>query len=75
MVSNSRVFEAGEGERLALLLHGFPQHAVSWHNQVPFLAGLGYRVWAVNQRGYGGTSRPQRREDYSLASWRETSLG
>ncbi len=60
------VFEAGEGNRLALLLHGFPQHAVSWHNQVPFLASLGYRVWAVNQRGYGGTSRPPRREDYSL---------
>ena len=61
------VFEAGEGDRLALLLHGFPQHAVSWHNQVPFLAGLGYRVWAVNQRGYGGTSRQRTREDYALA--------
>jgi pimeloyl-ACP methyl ester carboxylesterase len=61
------VFEAGGGDRLALLLHGFPQHAVSWHNQLPFLAGLGYRVWAVNQRGYGGTSRPQTREEYSLA--------
>jgi epoxide hydrolase 4 len=60
------VFEAGDGDRLALLLHGFPQHAVSWHNQVPFLAGFGYRAWAVNQRGYGGTSRPRRREDYSL---------
>jgi epoxide hydrolase 4 len=60
------VFEAGEGDRLALLLHGFPQHAVSWHNQVPFLAERGYRVWAVNQRGYGGTSRPRRREDYAL---------
>jgi epoxide hydrolase 4 len=60
------VFEAGEGGRLALLLHGFPQHAASWHNQVPFLAGLGYRVWAVNQRGYGGTSRPPKREEYGL---------
>ncbi len=60
------VFEAGDGDRLALLLHGFPQHAVSWHNQVPFLAGLGYRVWAVNQRGYGGTSRPRRRAEYAL---------
>lgn len=60
------VFEAGEGGKLALLLHGFPQHAVSWHNQVPFLTALGYRVWAVNQRGYGGTSRPPEREDYGL---------
>jgi pimeloyl-ACP methyl ester carboxylesterase len=59
-------FEAGEGERLALLLHGFPLHAVSWRHQVPFLASLGYRVWAVNQRGYGGSSRPSNVEDYTL---------
>ena len=39
---------------------------MSWHNQVTFLAELGYRVWAVNQRGYGGTSRPKPREDYAL---------
>lgn len=60
------VFEAGEGDRLALLLHGFPLHAVSWRHQVPFLVSLGYRVWAVNQRGYGGSSRPQAVEDYTL---------
>jgi pimeloyl-ACP methyl ester carboxylesterase len=60
------VFEAGAGDRLALLLHGFPQHAIVWRNQLSFLAGLGYRVWAVNQRGYGGSSRPGRVEDYSL---------
>lgn len=60
------VFEAGEGDRLALLLHGFPQHAVMWRHLVAPLVARGYRVWAVNQRGYGATSRPQAREDYSL---------
>ncbi|MGE5388310.1 MAG: alpha/beta fold hydrolase [Hyphomicrobiales bacterium] len=60
------VFEAGEGDRLALLLHGFPQHAVMWRHLVVPLVAKGYRVWAVNQRGYGATSRPQAREDYSL---------
>ena len=69
------VFEAGEGGKLALLLHGFPQHAVSWRHQVPYLAGLGYRVWAVNQRGYGGTSRPRRREDYALDQLTEDVAG
>ncbi|WGJ12979.1 alpha/beta fold hydrolase [Methylocapsa sp. D3K7] len=69
------VFEAGEGGKLALLLHGFPQHAVSWRHQVPYLAGLGYRVWAVNQRGYGGTSRPRRREDYALDRLTEDVAG
>lgn len=62
------VFEAGEGERLALLLHGFPQHAVVWRHLVAPLVAKGYRVWAVNQRGYGATSRPQGKENYSLVA-------
>lgn len=60
------VFEAGEGDRLALLLHGFPEHAVMWRHLVAPLVAMGYRVWAVNQRGYGATSRPEGREAYSL---------
>ena len=61
------VVEAGEGDRLALCLHGFPEHAVSWRHQMPVLAGLGYRVWAVNQRGYGRSSRPRGVPAYALA--------
>lgn len=60
------VLEEGDGDRLALLLHGFPEHAISWRHQVPVLAGMGYRVWAVNQRGYGRTSRPAAVADYAL---------
>lgn len=52
------VAEAGEGDHLALLLHGFPELNFSWRHQMPLLAGLGYRVWAPNQRGYGKSSRP-----------------
>lgn len=52
------VAEAGEGDRLALLLHGFPELNFSWRHQMPLLAELGYRVWAPNQRGYGKSSRP-----------------
>ena len=52
------VAEAGEGDRLALLLHGFPELNFSWRHQMPLLASLGYRVWAPNQRGYGQSSRP-----------------
>jgi pimeloyl-ACP methyl ester carboxylesterase len=55
-----------QGDRLALLLHGFPEHAISWRHQMPMLARLGYRVWAPNQRGYGETSKPPRVEDYRL---------
>jgi pimeloyl-ACP methyl ester carboxylesterase len=49
----------GAGDRLALCLHGFPEHAFSWRHQMPLLARLGYRVWAPNLRGYGGTDSPQ----------------
>jgi len=49
----------GRSDRLALCLHGFPEHAYSWRYQIPLLAGLGYRVWAPNLRGYGGTDSPQ----------------
>jgi len=27
---------------------------------------MGYRVWAVNQRGYGRTTRPTQVADYTL---------
>ncbi len=52
------VLECGEGDRLALFLHGFPSHAMCWREQLPALAALGYRSWAPNQRGYGRTTRP-----------------
>lgn len=55
-----------ESDRLALMLHGFPEHAYSWREQMPLLARLGYRVWAPNQRGYGKTTRPAKRADYRL---------
>jgi pimeloyl-ACP methyl ester carboxylesterase len=48
-----------QGDRLALCLHGFPEHAYSWRHQMPLLARLGYHVWAPNLRGYGGTDSPQ----------------
>ena len=60
------VYEEGQGDRLALCLHGFPEHAVSWRAQMPVLAALGYRVWAVNQRGYGRSARPVGIASYAL---------
>ena len=56
---NFEVATMGSGDRLALCLHGFPEHAYAWRYQMPQLARLGYRVWAPNLRGYGGTDSPQ----------------
>ena len=53
-------------DRLALLLHGFPEHAFSWRHQLPLFARLGYRVWAPNQRGYGKSSKPKGVASYRI---------
>ena len=59
------VHEAGQGDRLALCLHGFPELGFSWRHQLPVLADLGYRAWAPDLRGYGATRpRLHRRRDY-----------
>jgi epoxide hydrolase 4 len=60
------VLTCGEGDRLALCLHGFPEVALSWREQMLALAALGYRVWAPNQRGYGLSSRPPHMQDYAM---------
>jgi pimeloyl-ACP methyl ester carboxylesterase len=49
------VDEAGEGDHLALCLHGFPESRFSWRHQLPLLAQIGYRAWAPDLRGYGET--------------------
>jgi pimeloyl-ACP methyl ester carboxylesterase len=60
------VAQCGEGERLALCLHGFPELWISWRYQMPLLAKLGYRVWAPDLRGYGETERPRGVESYAI---------
>ena len=34
----------GDGPKLALCLHGFPEHSISWRHQLPVLADAGYHV-------------------------------
>ena len=48
--------QAGAGEPL-VLLHGFPQHSHIWRRLIPMLA-LHFTVIAPDQRGAGGSSRP-----------------
>ena len=61
IAANGLQFEVdmcGAGQRLALCLHGFPEHSFSWRFQLPMLAELGFNAWAPNLRGYGNTTRP-----------------
>jgi len=62
-----RVIEAGDrGAPVVILAHGFPELAYSWRHQIPALAGAGYHVLAPDQRGYGGSSRPDAIEAYDI---------
>jgi epoxide hydrolase 4 len=65
---NFEVATMGAGDRLALCLHGFPEHAYSWRHQMPLLARLGYRVWAPNLRGYGATDSPREVSAYKIST-------
>jgi pimeloyl-ACP methyl ester carboxylesterase len=47
-----------EGDRAAVLFHGFPQTWYAWHGFIPRLTAAGFRVIAVDYRGAGNSSRP-----------------
>lgn len=55
----------GEGP-LILMVHGFPESWYSWRHQFAPIAASGYRVCAIDVRGYGGSDKPEAVEAYSL---------
>ena len=59
------VHEQGDGPAV-VFCHGFPELAYSWRHQLPAVAAAGFRAIAPDQRGYGGSTCPERIEDYSL---------
>lgn len=60
-----RVEVTGDGPTV-LCVPGWPELAFSWRHQVTHLARRGYRVAALDVRGYGGSSVPQEVERYTL---------
>ncbi len=60
-----RSVEQGEGP-LVVLVHGFPELAYSWRHQLPALAAAGYRAVAIDQRGYGRSSKFWTPEAYRI---------
>ena len=62
-----RVIDAGDaGAPVVVLAHGFPELAYSWRHQIPALVEAGYRVLAPDQRGYGGSSKPDSVDAYNI---------
>ena len=60
--SRFHVAELGSGP-LVLLLHGFPQFWWAWRHQLLDLAAGGYRVAAMDLRGYGASDKTPRGYD------------
>jgi pimeloyl-ACP methyl ester carboxylesterase len=59
------VEEQGSGTPV-LLIHGWPDSAHLWRNQIPFLAANGFRVIAPDMRGFGRSDRPDGVAAYAL---------
>jgi pimeloyl-ACP methyl ester carboxylesterase len=68
------VTEEGTGDPV-VLIHGFPELAYSWRHQIPALAGAGFRAIAYDQRGYGGSSKPENVEAYALTHLVADAIG
>lgn len=50
---------SGQAVGTIFLIHGWPELAVSWRNQIPFLTSKGLRVIVPDMIGYGGTDAPE----------------
>jgi len=57
--------QAGEGP-VVLLLHGFPDSLQLWRGVAPRLVTAGYRVVALDQRGFGESDAPPGHQDYGI---------
>jgi len=60
-----RVAIEGEGP-LLLCVHGWPELWYSWRHQMRYFADRGYRVAAMDVRGYGGSSKPDAVAAYTM---------
>jgi pimeloyl-ACP methyl ester carboxylesterase len=61
--------------RPILLLHGFPQTAWSWRHVAAHLSRAGYRVLALDQRGYSPQASPDAVDAYAGAHLVSDVLG
>ncbi len=55
----------GEGP-LIVMIHGFPDFWYTWREQMPALAEAGYRVAALDMRGYNLSDKPKGVEQYAM---------
>ncbi|HEY2751272.1 alpha/beta hydrolase [Phenylobacterium sp.] len=69
-----RAVVQGEGP-LVLMVHGFPESWYSWRHQIGPIAQAGFTACAIDVRGYGGSQRFDRVEDYAMEQMIADILG
>lgn len=72
--ANIRAVLKGEGP-LVLMVHGFPESWYSWRHQIDPIAEAGFTACAIDVRGYGGSEKFDRVEDYSMENMIADILG
>jgi pimeloyl-ACP methyl ester carboxylesterase len=73
---NLHAVEAGDSSGpLALFLHGFPEFWFAWKNHITPLVQAGFRVVALDQRGYNLSDRPPGVLSYTLDKLRADIIG
>lgn len=50
-----------------ICVHGWPEIAYSWKNQLPAIAGAGFRVIAPDLKGFGRSEAPRDKSLYDIA--------
>ncbi len=65
---------AGTGEKLVILLHGFPEFWYSWRHQIVALSDE-YTVVAPDMRGFHRSDKPKKVADYELAKLVDDVIG
>ncbi|MBD2637065.1 alpha/beta fold hydrolase [Limnothrix sp. FACHB-881] len=61
----------GSGQPI-VLLHGFGASIGHWRKNIPVLAAAGYRVYAIDLLGFGGSQKPP--INYSMELWQDLVL-
>lgn len=60
---------------LCVLVHGWPESWYSWRHQIDPLLGAGFRVAALDVRGYGGSDKPHAIEAYDMIELTDDVIG
>lgn len=71
---NLHYAKAGAGEKLVVLLHGFPEFWYSWRYQLAALSDE-YMVVAPDMRGYNLSDKPSKIEDYAVDKLADDIVG